>query len=89
MMNGIFWLWDELTDFWVDAWMWIFEIILYAFVVILELIPVPDWALNVGSLQLPASIAWFASAFELPFGVAVMTAAWVIRFLIRRTPVIG
>ncbi|HIE83498.1 MAG TPA: hypothetical protein EYQ00_06440 [Dehalococcoidia bacterium] len=89
MMSGLFWLWDELTDFWVDGWMWIFETILYGFVVVLEVIPVPDWALNVGSLQLPSAVAWFAGAFELPFGIAVMTSAWLIRFLIRRIPVIG
>jgi hypothetical protein len=88
-MNTLFWAWDELTDFFVDAMMWIFETILYAFVVILELIPVPGWAVNVGSLNLPDGVAWFASAFELPFGAAVMSSAWIIRFLVRRIPVIG
>jgi hypothetical protein len=89
MMNGIFWVWDELTGFFVDGVMWILETILYALVLLLELIPVPSWATNVGSLNLPDGVAWFASAFELPFGAAVMTSAWIIRFLVRRIPVIG
>lgn len=88
-MDGLFWVWDELIDFWVDGWMWIFETLLYGFVVVLELIPVPQWAQDVDAFALPSAVAWFATVLELPFGAAVMTSAWVIRFLIRRTPVIG
>jgi len=89
MIDSLMQTWDELNQFWVDGWTWLWESILGAFVTVLELIPAPDWATNVGSLQIPEGVAWFVSAFELPFGAAVMVSAWTIRFLIRRIPVIG
>jgi hypothetical protein len=52
-------------------------------------LPVPSWASNVGNLQLPEGVLWFAQALELPTGAAIMATAWTTRFVIRRLPVVG
>ena len=88
-MDSFFQFWQELYDFWIDGWQWIFETILGAFVSVLELIPVPAWATATGSLSVPDGVAWFAQALELPTGAAIMASAWGIRFLVRRLPFIG
>lgn len=58
---------------------------------VLEAIPVPAWfseAPNwVGGI--PPAVVWFLSPFELGTGLGIVMAAWVIRFLIRRLPIVG
>lgn len=88
-METFFYTFDELYQFWVDGWMWVFETSFIPFVVILELIPVPTFAQNMGSLNMPSGVAWFAQALELPSGAAIMVSAWGIRFVVRRLPFIG
>jgi hypothetical protein len=56
---------------------------------VIEALPVPAWASNVGALQLPDGVLWFANALELPAGAAIMATAWTIRFIVRRLPVVG
>jgi len=81
--------WDAILDFISDIFIWIWESIVLFAVVILEAIPVPSWAVTTTPLQLPSGIAWFLGAFEIPLGLTILSSAWVIRFLIRRLPVIG
>ena len=88
-MESFFFTFEELYEFWVDGWMWIFETALIPFVAVLEAIPVPSFAANMGNLSLPSGVAWFAQALELPAGAAIMASAWAIRFVIRRLPFIG
>jgi hypothetical protein len=54
----------------------------------LELLPVPDWMTD-STFALPDGVMWFASAFELPAGLVILSGAWLIRFIIRRIPIIG
>ena len=84
-----FWTFAEIYEFWIDGWFWLFEQFLTPFVVVLENIPAPAFANNMGSLTLPSGVAWFASALELPTGASIMASAWTLRFVIRRLPFIG
>ncbi|WP_308365126.1 MULTISPECIES: hypothetical protein [unclassified Microbulbifer] len=87
-MSGIFeWIKDELGAF----FQWCWEKILNAFAYLLELIPVPDFANNLGSLvsQVPESVWFFAQVSELKYGATVISLAIAGRFIIRRLPVVG
>lgn len=79
------WLFKEIELFFV----WILGTVLDAVAGIFSLLPVPDFMQNVQSYTLPDSMAYYASAFEIPFGVGVIVSAYGIRFLIRRLPVVG
>lgn len=79
------WLADELKAF----FLWLYDSILSGFAALLEMIPVPEFMANVGTFSLPSGVAYFASAFELPFAMGVIVAAYTARFILRRIPVIG
>jgi hypothetical protein len=78
----------NLVDMIQEFFLWIWEQILSAMVAVLSLIPVPSWMAS-GSFSLPDGVLWFAQALELDYGASVMVAAWLIRFGIRRLPIIG
>ncbi|NMZ77678.1 hypothetical protein HBO32_31760 [Pseudomonas nitroreducens] len=40
-------------------------------------------------VYVPSTVMFFASAFELGFGVKIVLAALVLRFILRRIPLIG
>lgn len=50
-------------------------------------IPLPDWY-NYGTVSL-GSAGYFIAIAEVPLGVTMILSAYVIRFAIRRLPVIG
>lgn len=96
------WLWDKLVGFlerileWtVDLLLWIpqklYELILDGFAAVIEAIPVPDFMSSLGSLLagMDPAIAYFAAPLQLGTGMTWVFSALVIRFLIRRLPVIG
>lgn len=92
------WLKDIINDFaeWLlDVILWVpkkvFELLLDALAAIIEAIPVPDWLSGAGGLfsSIPASVMYFAEPMHLGTGVGIITSAYVIRFFIRRIPVIG
>lgn len=41
------------------------------------------------SYTLPASIAYYATALELTYGITIITSAYAVRFVLRRIPFIG
>ena len=80
-----------VVDFfqWVFEWLW--SALLGALLTVLNAIPVPGWladAPNVVS-ALPPGVAFFLQSFMLPQGLAIIIGAYVIRFIIRRIPLIG
>ena len=79
------WIQDEIKAFFV----WISEQVFDGLLAVLNAIPLPDWATNLGSLSLPSEVAWFAGAFNLHAGALIIGSAYVIKFLIRRIPLIG
>ena len=88
-MNFFVDTWEKLYDWWIDGWLWIFENLLGALASLIESIPAPDWMMNLSGYTIPDSIAFFVELFQLPAGAAIMVSAWVLRFGIRRIPVIG
>ena len=54
-------------------------------------IPVPDFMHQASGAfaGIPQTVMYFASAFELAFGVQVVLAALSLRFALRRIPFIG
>lgn len=79
------WLADEFKAFFI----WAYDGILSGLAALFELIPVPDFLMNVPSYQIPASIAWALSAFNVPFGIGLVVSAYTARFILRRIPAIG
>lgn len=81
------WARDEAKEL-VLSW---FHELLGALASVIEAIPMPSWATSGGSLfsSIPGSVGYFLSVMEFDFGVSVIASAYVLRFLIRRIPLIG
>lgn len=85
----------RILEWLVDLLLWVpqklYELILDALATVIEAIPVPDFMANLGSLVggLDPAIAYFAAPLQLGTGMTWVFSAMVLRFLIRRIPVIG
>jgi hypothetical protein len=79
------WLVDEFKSFFI----WVYDILLSGFAAVIEAFPVPDFLLNMQTFALPPSIAWAATALNIPFGLTVIVSAYTSRFILRRIPGIG
>lgn len=81
------WLRDVLL--WVPQKLW--DLLLDGLAAIIEAIPAPDFITNASAFfgGIPSGVAYFAAPFQLGTGVAFLVTAYVLRFLIRRIPVIG
>jgi len=89
---------DWVTDFlqwWVDVLLWmprqIFKLVLEALALVINSIPVPEFMANLGpnvSAAL-AAIGWWAELAQIPEGITLILSAYVLRFLVRRLPVVG
>lgn len=79
----------------VDFFQWIaIKIALMVFeaiIAVLSLIPVPEWfaglSTNIGNLS--GGVLFFIAPFQFGTGIAWVVGAYVLRFLIRRLPVVG
>lgn len=69
----------------------LYELLLGGLSAVLAAIPVPDWAVNVGSYagSISTNVMYFIAPFNIGTGLAIMMSAYGIRFLIRRIPFIG
>lgn len=68
-----------------------FVMIFDALVSLLELIPVPEWLSEIAGnvAALPPGVLFFVAPLQLTTGLTWVVSAYVLRFLIRRIPVIG
>lgn len=82
---GLKWIGDELKSF----FLWAYDGVISGFASMIEAIPVPDFLANMQTFSLPPGVAYFASAFEIPWGIAIVVTAYTARFILRRIPVIG
>lgn len=75
--------WLMITGFW--------HYLLGQLASLVEMIPVPDFLLQLqqSNFQFPSSVLFWTDMFQVPFGLAVMVAAMVARFVLRRIPLIG
>lgn len=93
---------QDLLDFLSDILVWfkdlllwvprkLTELVLDGLALLVESIPVPTWLQNQTNLlgNISPEIAFFAEAFALSEGFAIVFGATLIRFLIRRIPFIG
>lgn len=82
---------DWLRDMLLWAPRKVFEMLLTGLATVVNAIPVPSFIENAGSYfsALPSGVVYFTQAFQLPLGIGMMVSAYVLRFLIRRIPVIG
>ncbi|MCU7813400.1 MAG: hypothetical protein KZQ77_19515 [Candidatus Thiodiazotropha sp. (ex Notomyrtea botanica)] len=76
----VLWVWQSIWDAMLDA-----------MAHIIELIPVPSFLQSASGVfsSIPGEVAFFAGALEITYGIGVIVAAWGIRFLIRRLPIVG
>ena len=93
---------DYLINFLSDILVWLkdlllwiprklTELILDGLAALIEAVPVPDWLNNAGNFlaSIDPTVLYFLEAFQFAQGLTIVLAAYVIRFLIRRIPVIG
>lgn len=85
----------NMLEWVVDFFQWlvvkVFLLIFEALVFVLGLIPVPEWmeSLAGNAAAISPTILYFAAPLQLGTGLAWIVSAYVLRFLIRRLPVIG
>jgi hypothetical protein len=65
--------------------------VLGALTTLLNAIPVPGWMSSAPSVLsgVPSGVVWLFQILQLPAGLTIILSAWLLRFLIRRIPVIG
>lgn len=92
------WAYELLSDFgeWLkDLLLWLpiklWEMLLEAFATLFESIPVPDFILQAQSLfnGVGGNVLWVLNLFAVPQGMTMIMTALVLRFALRRIPVIG
>ena len=79
------WLRDEL----MQIVLWAYDAILSAVVGIMDMIPVPDFLIDLQPITIPSGVSWALQPFSFEWGVAIIVAAYVARFTLRRIPIIG
>lgn len=94
----ISWLSDRLQEFlsWIyDLVLWLpkklFSLIMDALASFFEAIPVPGFITSAGNYfqGIPDSFLYFINMFAVGEGIAMVIAAYILRFVIRRLPFIG
>lgn len=93
---------DYLIDFLSDILVWLKDVLLWVpnklaelildgLATLIESIPVPTWLTNASTFlgNIDPTIAFFLEGFQFAQGLLIVFAAYVLRFLIRRIPVIG
>lgn len=99
MLDSIFsWFADKfesMMEWFYDLVQWIpkkiWASLLDALASLLESIPVPDFMHQINGffLSIPPGVIWLLQYAAVAEGVGFITAAMVIRFVIRRIPIIG
>lgn len=85
---------EEFFAWLVDMLLWlplqIWDILQGLAATVIEAIPVPAWLTSGDPFAaIPDSVAYFLPAFQIPEGLAIIVGAFVIRFTIRRLPLVG
>lgn len=81
--------WLKELLLWVPQHLW--DLMLDGLASVIEALPVPDWLSSLSSwgAGMPSAVGFVLHAMKVPEGLAMLFSAYVIRFLIRRIPVIG
>ena len=80
-----------IKDFFIWLFQYIWAQILDALAAVISAIPVPDFVYQAQSAfaSLSGNVLFFVQTFAFGEGVVMILAAYGIRFLIRRIPIIG
>lgn len=79
----------------LDALLWVprklFAALLDGLASLIEAIPVPEFVQQAESSLsgISGNVLFFAEKFAIPEGIAMVLSAYVLRFLLRRIPLIG
>ena len=85
----------KFTDWLLELVLWVpkkvLESILDALASLLEAVPVPDFMINAQGFfsAIPPEIIFVLTFFAVKEGIAMIIAAMILRFVIRRIPIIG
>lgn len=83
------WVVDQLVAVVMVVAEWVLEGVLF----FAGLVPWPAWvsgdAVETAVCSLPSGVLYFLEPMALGYGVGVVLAAWALRFLVRRLPVVG
>jgi len=93
MLDWLFeWLQDAVTWFF-DLVLWlprkIYQLLLEGLLIVVNAIPVPTWAENLELDWIPSGMAYFLEPFNIPLAITCITSGYLLRFVVRRIPVIG
>lgn len=82
---------DSAIDFIETLPQWIFSEVAEGIVSFFNAIPVPSFFRQAASSMqsIPPEVLFFAHMFRLDFGVTTVLVAYMLRFVIRRLPIIG
>lgn len=86
---------QRILDWLVDLFLWVprklLEIFLDGLASFFEAIPVPEFMENLGNYAsaLDPAIGYFVAPLQLGTGLGFVILAYILRFAIRRLPVIG
>lgn len=102
MGDSVEWLWNKLVTYFNELIDWLYQLLLWipktifaeimdALASVIEAIPVPGFVLTAGDAfqGIPSTILFFANKFALGEGITMILAAYLLRFIIRRIPIIG
>lgn len=93
--DWVVYFFSELGTSILDAiWLvlnWAFEQVVDALNGFLHWIPVPDFVTKAGGFlqSTPPEVTWFLQAVAFNEGLAMVMLAYVLRFILRRIPLIG
>jgi hypothetical protein len=94
-LKGILNFLGEMLGWVVDFFQWLFVkvavLVFDAIIAVLSLIPVPEWMANLSSNMgsIGSGFLFFIAPFEFGTGMTWVVSAYLLRFLIRRLPVVG
>lgn len=81
--------WVKELLLWIPRKIW--EELLDGLATVIESIPVPDFMLDAANAfdSIGGNVLFFAQKFAVGEGIAMVLAAYLLRFILRRIPLIG
>lgn len=77
------------SDLFTSFGLWIYEKLINGVIAVIEMIPLPEFLQNASSLRIPDGLGFFAEVFHLETGAQIIVSSFVLRFIIRRLPIVG
>jgi len=94
-MNKLIAFLENILEWLIDLFLWVprklWELSLDGLASLVEALPVPDFMSGLSSwiAGIDPAVAYFGAPLQIEAGMGFVITAWVLRFAIRRIPVIG